>query len=100
MILTVKTAQHLKGKVDLDEIKINGQVQQALSKATIDDFNTELEDYPVMITDIPKKGRGVIAKKDIAAGTILLKEKPEIVVRTEGDIDIISVVESAFLQLI
>ncbi|MCD4811282.1 SET domain-containing protein-lysine N-methyltransferase [bacterium] len=90
----------LKGKDDLNEIKTNGQAQQALSTAAIDDFNTELEDFPVMITDIPKKGRGVIAKKNIAAGTILLKEKPEIVVRVEGDIDIISVVESTFLQLI
>ena len=90
----------LEGKDDLDEIKTNRQVQQTFSKATIDDFNTELEDFPVMITDIPKHGRGVIAKKDVTAGTILLKEKPEIVVRVGGDIDIISVVESTFLQLI
>ena len=87
----------LKKQDHLYEIKSNGQVQQALSKATIHEFNAELESFPILITDIPKKGRGVIAKKDIVAGTILLKEKPEIVLRIEGDI--ISVVESAFLQL-
>ena len=88
----------LTGKNDLNEIKTDGRIQRALSKSTIDDFNTELEDFPIMITDIPKKGRGIIAKKYITAGTILLKEKPEIAVRVEGGI--ISVVESTFLQLI
>lgn len=88
----------LEGKDALDEIKKTVQIQQSLGKSIIDDFNAELEHFPITVTDIPKKGRGVIAKNDINAGTILLKEKPEIVVK--GDVDIISAVESAFLQLI
>ena len=65
---------------------------------TIEILNIELEESPVMITNIPGKGRGIVAKSDIFAGTILLKEKPEILVRAEENI--ISVVESALWQLI
>ncbi|MDM8522492.1 hypothetical protein QUF80_03900 [Desulfococcaceae bacterium HSG8] len=65
---------------------------------TIEILNTELETFPVMITDIPGKGRGIVAKADIFAGTLLLREKPEILVRAEENI--ISVIESALLQLI
>jgi len=65
---------------------------------TIDILNIKLEEFPVMITNIPGKGRGIVAKSNIFAGTVLLKEKPEILVRAEENI--ISVVESALLQLI
>ena len=65
---------------------------------TIDRLNKEIEEFPVMITDIPGKGRGLVAKPNIFAGTVLLREKPKILVRAEENI--ISVVESALLQLL
>jgi len=65
---------------------------------TIDILNAELEKFPVMITDIPGKGRGIITKSDIFTGTVLLREKPEILVL--ADKNIINVIEVALLQLI
>ena len=39
---------------------------------------------PVMVTEIPGKGRGLVAAKDIKKGELLFKEKIAIQIRTEG----------------
>ena len=44
---------------------------------TIDILNIELEEFPVMITNIPGKGRGIVAKSNIFAGTVYMKHSVE-----------------------
>ena len=39
---------------------------------------------PVMVTEIPGKGRGLVAAKDIKKGELLLKEKIAIQIRSDG----------------
>jgi len=65
---------------------------------TIDRFNDELRDFPIMITNIPNKGRGILAEKAIYAGTVLWREKPVVVVHPEENI--IAVIESTVFKLL
>jgi hypothetical protein len=58
----------------------------------------ELDAFPVMMSDIPGKGRGLIATSDIVSGTVLVRETPVLLVQAEDSV--IGVVESAFFQLI
>ena len=41
---------------------------------------------PVMVTEIPGKGKGLVASKDIKKGKVLFKEKPAITVHAPASI--------------
>ncbi|KAJ6557527.1 hypothetical protein B0H19DRAFT_1376256 [Mycena capillaripes] len=57
-------------------------------------MSTKTQFPRIAIVDVPGKGKGVVAKERIARGTLIVSEKPRIIVPTSGEVRILRAISA------